>query len=158
MQRRNIEDLSYDGISVCLEAGIGAKTRPGRASQLASNPLFFPSYMLYALLDKAMVEFVMRLSPGIRPALCCRQDFQLGLRDALTFLVDVGQSVVSVRGADENQHALRPLGDGGVLTRREDHVRQVGHSSFQPGVGADCILPDLVGVRRQVHLPIRVAI
>jgi len=88
-----------------------------------ANPPFFPGYMLYALLDKAMVEFVMRLSRGIRLTLCCRHDFQLRLRDTLALLVNIGQGIVPIWSAYENQHALRPLGDGSVLARREDHVR-----------------------------------
>ena len=158
MQRGNVEDLTLDGIGIVPQAGIGAEARPGRASELASNPLLFPGDMPYTLLHEAVMVFVMGLSRGIRLALCRRQDFQLGFSDALTFLVQVSQGIVAIWSTDEHQHTFGPLGDGDVTTGREGHVRQVGYGPFQPRIGADGVLPDLVGVGGQVHLPVRFAV
>ena len=123
MQSWDVKELSLDGVSVGFEPSIRSEARPGRASELAAYPLFFPGDMLYTLLDQDVMDFVMRLSRGIRPAFCNGQNFQLGFSDALAVLVHVSQRVVPVRGANEYKHSFWTLGDGDVMTGRKDHVR-----------------------------------
>ena len=107
-----------------------------------------------ALGNKLMVALVVRLRRGVGLALGGGEDFKLRLGDAAALTVDVGEGVVAIGGTHEHEHALGPLGDGRVLPRGEDDVREIGHGLRHRRVRADGVLPYLVGVGRQVDLAV----
>ena len=92
------------------------------------------------------------------PALSSGEDFELRLRDTPRLAVDVGEGVIAVGGSHEEQDPFGPLSDRDMPARRKDDVRQVCNGLLQSWVGADGVLPYLVGVRRQVNLAVGVSV
>ena len=94
----------------------------------------------------------------VAPALSGREDFELRFCDALAIAVNVGESVVTVAYAHEDQDAFWPLCDGFVLSRREHYVGQVDDGFLQSRIGVDGVLPYLVGVGCQVNLAVEISV
>ena len=102
MQRVHVEQLALDGICIGLEASVSAESSAGGPPELAAHSLLLPYDMPDALDDELVVALVVRLRRGVGPALSGREDFELGLRYAAAFAVDVSQRVVPVRRAHED--------------------------------------------------------
>ena len=158
MQRVHVEQLALDGLCVLLETGVRAEASTGGPPQLAADSLLLPDDMPDALDDELVVALVVRLRRGVGPALSGREDFELRLRYAAAFTVDVSKGIVPVHRAHEDEDAFGPLGNGRVLSRREHDIRQVGNGLLQSRVRARSVLPDLVSVGCQVNLTVGVAV
>ena len=116
-----------DGIRVLLETRVSAESSAGGPPELAAHSLLLPDDVPDSLDDELVVALVVRLRRGVGLALSGREDFELRLRYAAAFTIDVSKGVVPVRRAHEDEDAFGPLGDGRVLARREHDVGQVGN-------------------------------
>ena len=110
VQRGGVEELAFDLLRVLLETGVGAEARARRPPKLASNPLLFPDDVADPFGDKVVVALVMGLGGSIPPAFSSGEDLDLRLGDALAIPPDVGEGIVPVRRAHENEDAPPAVG------------------------------------------------
>src|SRR5262249_54144746 len=82
----------------------------------------------------------------------------LGLGDAVTVAVDPGQRVIALSGAEVDENAFGGRAGGRVRLGRVDDVGQLLDRLLQAGVGGDGVVPDLIGVGREVDLVVGLAV
>ena len=158
MQLGHVEQLPLDRIGVRLEPRVGAKPRAGGPPQLPAHPLLLGGNVLHALRHELVMAFMAGLRRSVRRALRRGEDLQRRLGDDSAVPSGVGERVVAVLGAHEQQHALGPRCGRRVRARREHHVGKRGNRLFQSGVAVDGVFPDLQGVGGQVDLAVGVPV
>ena len=153
-----VEKRALDLVRIAFDPLISSEARARWAAQPAADGLLLFGEVSDGPFDKIVVVREPGNSRCSRSAFGGLQDAVLGIRDAVTFGVYPGEGVRARGCLEVDEHALVAIFLRLKLPGGVDDVRHIRNRLLEGRICINGVLPDLVGVGRQVDLRILLAV